>query len=101
MTRFRLTPLAERDLEEIVDTISERSSPDRAHAVLREILAAAERLAGMPGMGHARADLTDEPVLFWSLYRYLIVYRPETRPLELLRVLHGRQDVEAKLRGSR
>lgn len=97
MTRYRLTPLAERDLEEIVDYISEESGRDRAHAVLREILAAAERLAGMPGMGHGRADLTGEPVRFWSVYSYLIVYRPEVRPLEVVRVVSGRRDVKAAL----
>ena len=90
--RFRFTPLAEADLSEIIDYLSSESSPDRAAAVLRAIVDAAGKLADMPGMGHSRADLTDEPVLFWTVYSYLIVYRPETRPLEIIRVVHGSRD---------
>jgi plasmid stabilization system protein ParE len=50
-------------------------------------------------MGHAREDLTGERILFWGVHSYLIVRRPEREPLEILRVLHGRQDVGSKLRG--
>ena len=32
------------------------------------------RLAQTPLMGHLREDLTDEPVRFWSVYSYVIVY---------------------------
>jgi plasmid stabilization system protein ParE len=65
---FRFTPAAEADRADIVDYIATEASPDRAVAVLREILQAAERIAEMPRMGHARRDLTEEPVLFWSVY---------------------------------
>jgi antitoxin ParD1/3/4 len=51
----------------------------------------------MPGQGHTRKDLTDLPVLFWPVGSYLIVYDPEKRPLEILRVLHGARDVETIL----
>ena len=54
-----------------------------------DIFAAAERIAEQPGIGHTRDDLTDESVLFWSVYRYLVVYRPTTRPLEVVRIIHG------------
>jgi antitoxin ParD1/3/4/toxin ParE1/3/4 len=55
------------------------------------------RLAEAPGLGHLRDDLTDEPLRFWAVYSYLIVYRPETDPLEIVRVLHGARDVRAVL----
>jgi antitoxin ParD1/3/4/toxin ParE1/3/4 len=58
-----------------------------------------QRLAACPGIGHLRNDLTDEPVRFWCIYSYLIVYRPETKPIEVIRVIHGAQDVAARLRG--
>jgi 4-amino-4-deoxy-L-arabinose transferase-like glycosyltransferase len=29
----------------------------------------------MPGIGHRREDLTDYPVLFWTVGAYLIFYR--------------------------
>ena len=73
MTAFRLSSLAERDLEKIVGTISQQSGSDRAETVLRAILAATGRLADTPGMGHTRADLTEEDVLFWTVRGYFIV----------------------------
>jgi len=51
-------------------------------------------LGANPGIGHAREDLTHLPVKFWPVYSYLIVYDPETRPVQILRVLHGMRDVE-------
>ena len=31
---------------------------------------------------------------FWPVYSYLIVYNPETKPVQIIRVLHGMRDVE-------
>jgi antitoxin ParD1/3/4/toxin ParE1/3/4 len=55
------------------------------------------RLAQMPGLGHLREELSDEPVRFFPVYSYLIIYRPETDPLEIVRVLHGARDVHTIL----
>jgi hypothetical protein len=43
----------------------------------------------MPEMGHTREDLTERPVKFWSVFSYLVVYDPASRPLTVLAVLHG------------
>lgn len=98
MSSFRFTPLAEHDLEDLVDWLVEQATADTAEHVVNEILGAAARLAGMPHIGHVRPDLTDEPVMFWSVYSWLIVYRPETRPLEIVRVVSGLRDVATLLR---
>jgi len=92
VTSFRLTPLAEADLERMIDHVASQADPDRAEAVLTAILTAAERLAEAPGMGHARADLTTEDVRIWSVFSYLIVYRPDTVPIVIVRVLHGARE---------
>jgi antitoxin ParD1/3/4/toxin ParE1/3/4 len=55
------------------------------------------KLARTPGMGHLREDLADEPLKFWPVYSYLIIYRPETRPLQIVRVLHGARDLRRLL----
>ncbi|HVS10079.1 MAG TPA: type II toxin-antitoxin system RelE/ParE family toxin [Planctomycetota bacterium] len=94
MSPFRLTPSAERDLEEIVGYIASEAGPARAESVRMKIVEAARRLADMPSMGHGREDLTVRPVLFWTVHDFLIVYRPETSPLEVIRVLHGARDPE-------
>lgn len=100
MSRFRLTPAAKTDLAEISDYIA-RDSPRAAKRVRGELRAAMARLAEMPTMGHLREDLTSAPVRFWSVYSYLIVYRPDTRPIQVLRVVHGARDVKRILAGER
>ena len=92
MSRFVLTPAAQADLLDIFDYISQDSS-DAAHRVIAEIRAAMRKLADMPEMGHFRRDLATEPLRFWPVYSYLIIYRPEAKPLQVVRVLHGARDV--------
>lgn len=55
-------------------------------------------LAQNPGAGHVRDDITDEPVKFWPVFAYLIVYDPAMQPLGVARVLHASQDVESLLK---
>ncbi|HEX5053615.1 MAG TPA: type II toxin-antitoxin system RelE/ParE family toxin [Planctomycetota bacterium] len=84
-----------RDLEDIVDHLCVAAGLERAHRVLDDILAAVERLAGMPRIGHVCADLADDDVRFWVVHCYLIVYRWESAPLEIVRVLHGAREPRA------
>jgi plasmid stabilization system protein ParE len=48
-------------------------------------------------MGHYRADLSEEPLCFWTVRSFLIIYRREKRPIEIARVIHGSRDVAAIL----
>ena len=96
MNPYKLMPDAEQDLTDIVDRIA-LDSPRNALKVFDKIHAAAQLLADMPLMGHAREDVTDKPVRFWSVYKYLIVYRPERKPLEILRIIHGMRDLPREL----
>jgi antitoxin ParD1/3/4/toxin ParE1/3/4 len=68
---------------------------DRVESVIRERIVF---LARTPGGGHWRKDLTGEPVKFFSVYSYLIVYRPKTKPLQVVAILQGHRDVEQLLR---
>jgi len=61
---------------------------------VRGIFDDATKLAEMPGMGHRREDLTERPVLFWSVHSYLLIYQPETSPLEFVHAVRGWRDVE-------
>jgi plasmid stabilization system protein ParE len=99
VTSFRLSLLAEADLAEILDYVAETGSLQRTEGIHRDLLAAARQLAEMPGIGHAREDLTSQPVLFWAVHSFLIVYRPETKPLEILRVISGWRNVSEVLDG--
>jgi toxin ParE1/3/4 len=97
--RFVLAPQAVLDLVEIWRYIKEHTSvtiADRVESTIRERMAF---LAGTPGAGHRRKDLTDADVKFFPVYSYLIVYRPKTKPLQIASILHGRRDVEQILKG--
>ncbi|MBI3210300.1 MAG: type II toxin-antitoxin system RelE/ParE family toxin [Candidatus Solibacter usitatus] len=94
MRRFRLAPEARRDIREIWSFIA-GDSLEAASRVRYAIRDECLRLAQYPFLGHHRRDLTSrEDVRFWPVYSYLIIYRPDTSPLEILRVLHGKRDVK-------
>jgi len=101
MGRFVLTPAAKADLAEIAQFIRQRGSSEAAKRVGRELRQEMRRLADMPGMGHLREDVADESLRFWAVYSYLIVYRPDTRPLQIIRVVHGARDIPTVLEGDR
>jgi antitoxin ParD1/3/4 len=96
--RYVLAPEAALDLVQIWRYIKKNVSlemAERVESVIREKIV---YLAGRPGGGHWRKDLTDQPVKFFSVYSYLIVYRPETTPLQVVAIIHGRRDVEQLLK---
>ena len=97
--RFVLASQAALDLVEIWRYIKEQTSLTIAHRVESAIREKIAFLAGNPGAGHSRKDLTDEDVRFFPVYSYLIVYRPRTEPLQVAAILHGRRDVERILKG--
>jgi plasmid stabilization system protein ParE len=95
--RYILTPDAARDLVGIWRYIKRETSidaADRIEAVIRDRI---RFLAMNPGIGHIRTDLTDANVRFFGVYSYLIVYHPNTNPLQIVSVLHGYRDVQGIL----
>lgn len=94
--RFALTPAARSDLLEI-DSYLRRENPRAAARVRAKLREAMRSLAARPQRGHLRADLADEKLRFWPVYSYLIVYRAEVRPLQVIRVLHASRDVQKLL----
>ncbi|HEV3317896.1 MAG TPA: type II toxin-antitoxin system RelE/ParE family toxin [Candidatus Angelobacter sp.] len=96
MKPFVLTAEAERDLDQILDYLVE-DSIDVAGRVLDAIENAFYKLAKAPNIGHFREDLADKQQKFFLVYSYLIVYRFQTKPLQILRVLHAARDVQSLL----
>lgn len=92
-TRFVLAPEAALDLVQIWSYIKQQISIEMANRVESAIRERILYLARTPGAGHWRKDLTDETVRFCPVYSYLIVYRPETKPLQVVSILHGHRDV--------
>jgi antitoxin ParD1/3/4/toxin ParE1/3/4 len=92
--RYILAPEAALDLVEIWRYIKKNVSVEMAERVEATIRDRIIFVAKSPGTGHWRKDLTDAPVKFFPVYSYLIVYRPETKPLQVAAILHGHRDVE-------
>jgi antitoxin ParD1/3/4/toxin ParE1/3/4 len=79
---YVLAPQAAQDLVEIWRYIQDQSSTTVANRVETVIREKIMFLSQRPAAGHRRTDLTTEKVKFFSVYSYLIVYRPETKPLQ-------------------
>src|ERR1700692_4544794 len=72
----------------------------QAERVETEILTTCRRLARHPRMGINRQDITLPPVRFWTITKfpnYVIVYRPETVPLQVAAILHGKRSLKEVL----
>jgi len=92
MKRFTLSPEAAGDIRAIWAFIA-KDNVKAARRVRTKIFAGCQQVAENPGIGHSREDLTDKPVLFWPVGRYLIIYRATRKPVEIARVLHGALDI--------
>ena len=97
MERYVLAPEALQDLQDIWNFIA-ADNPEAASALQEEFFRAFDGLAAMPGKGHPRKDLTDREVLFFRVRSYLIVYRSDSTPIQIVAVLHAARDVPAVLR---
>jgi plasmid stabilization system protein ParE len=100
VSRYRLTPEAENDLFEIWLYIARDSvrSADRLEAAIYDAFI---RLAKSPLQGHIRQDLTRLELRFWTLPRYrnyMIVYDPNTQPLQIIRIINGARNAPLLLR---
>lgn len=83
-------------------TFIAQDSSEAADRVEAQIFDTFESLARFPLRGRARPELTKLPVRFWTVpkYRnYIVVYRPDTKPLQVVRVLHGRRDLKRTMGG--
>jgi plasmid stabilization system protein ParE len=96
--RFVLSPEAAQDIIQIWRYIRDESSVETAERVESAIREKIVFLTKNPRAGHLRTDLTNENVRFFPVYSYLIVYRPETKPLQVVAVLHGHRDVRSELK---
>ncbi len=84
------------DLDDIWSFIA-ADSVDAANRVESAIFEACESVARYPLLGSKRAEITPLPVRFWVVTRYpnfIVVYRPETKPLQIIAVLHGKRDIK-------
>ena len=91
--RYILAPAAARELAGIWRYIKKESNQETADRVESVLRSKFTYLAEFPGAGHWRPDLTDAKVRFFHVYSYLIVYRPEAKPLQIVTILHASRDL--------
>ena len=99
MRQYQLTPPAIDDLFEIWSYIA-RDSIEAANRLEIEVYKACAFLAEGPLRGAIRQDITNLPLRFWTVQafpNYIIVYDPVSKPLRIIRLLHGSRDVLAIL----
>ena len=87
-----LTYEAKQDLFDIRSYITREAGARLAKSTLTKIKDALVFLGRTPGAGHIREDLTAEPVKFWYVFSYLIVYDPATRPVQIIQIIHGSRE---------
>lgn len=97
MSDYVLSVDADFDLDDIWEYIAD-DSIDAADRWIGKLFDAFEAIGRTPGMGHRREDLTSFPVLFWPVGAYLIIYRSERYPIEIVAVTQGSRDIPAFLR---
>jgi toxin ParE1/3/4 len=90
--RARKTPQTEIDLTSIWDFIA-HDNIRTADALLVRIEAAFDMLAANPLAGRARDDLAPK-IRSFPVGNYIIFYLPLSDGVEVVRVLHGRQDID-------
>lgn len=95
MALLAWTPAAQQDLAEIFDYIArERLSPSAAARIILDLTEKADMYAAQPLLAAPRPELGDDLRSF-VLHRYVVVYRPVHRGIEVIRVFHGSRDIFA------
>ena len=90
---YRLSALAERDLDEIWSYVAEDANPTTADRLMDAIVDRFELLAEQPRMGRLRPEF-GVGVRSFTVENHVIYYRHEGDVL-IARVLHGRRDQAA------
>jgi toxin ParE1/3/4 len=93
VNRPRKSPRAEIDIASIWQFVAD-DGVRAADAMLDRIEDAFDMLAQTPLAGRARSDLTTKLRSF-PIESYIIFYIPVSDGIEVVRVVHGRQDIDA------
>lgn len=91
MPVLQRTAQAEQDLIEIWTYIAQ-DNPTAADRVLDDIEQRFHGLADNPLMGRLRPDIAPE-LRYFTVGKYLILYRTMPRGIQIVRVIHGARDL--------
>jgi toxin ParE1/3/4 len=88
---YRLSPLAEQDLDEIWSYVAGDATVTIADRLIDDIIHQFELLTEQPGMGRLRPEF-GIGVRSFAVEKYVIYYRQESEDVLIARILHGRRD---------
>ncbi len=94
MGTAKFTPLARSDLKEIKAFI-EQDNPKRAAQYMQLLKQKCENLALSPNIGTYQEEYCG--LHKFPVDNYLIFYRPSKTGIEVIRVLHGKRDINPVL----
>ena len=96
MNRYRLSPLAELDLEEIWLYVAQDSGVALADRLIHVIARGLDLLVAHTDAGRARDEIASGLRSF-PVESYFVYYQTNEQGLLVSRVLHGKRDQEAVL----
>jgi len=100
MAGYRLTSEAANDPVQIWKYIA-RDGTEAADRVEAAIYRACALVAQTPLIGQLRKHSSPLFVRFWTVTRFpnfVLVYRPDTKPLRVIRILHGKRNIPRVLK---
>jgi len=96
ITEYRLSPTALNDLDAIWDSTARTWSISQAETYIRGLAADLDLLVQHPGIARERVEICP-PVRLSRSGSHLIIYRIEPEWLDVLRIVHVRQNWAAYL----
>jgi len=88
---YKLLADAIEDIDAVSSFIAE-DNPDAALRFIDNIFSAIEYLASFPHLGHINEKIADAHIRFYAVYEYFVVYAPDSRPLTIIAIVHGRRN---------
>lgn len=95
---YVLSEAAQSDVDALASFVFEQS-PHAALKLVDAVESGFMFVAASPRAGRSCPQWGISGLRFWKVYSYLIIYRSDVRPVEIVRVLHGARDVAVVMRG--
>lgn len=96
MHKYRLTPSAKSDLIEIWNYTVETWGEKQAEKYLQDIEDKLDQLAGNPGLGRKRPEISSGYYSF-PVQKHVIFYLNSDSHIDIIGILHGKMDIDKNL----
>ncbi len=99
MATYRITPDAQRDIDQIWDYVGlENDNPVAADALMGKFERQFVLLAAHPRLGVAREDLAENLRMF-PIQNYVLLYLPTNSGIDVVQIIHSARDIHTVFRG--